>query len=56
MDGLLVGRRDESIVVYCVVVSGLVFVVSPQKFLVVVEQDSPRVKAGLLQLNPTLPS
>ena len=39
---------------YCVVISGLVFVVSPQKFLVVVEQDSHRVKAGLLQLNSTL--
>ena len=40
---------------YCVVISGLVFVVSPQKFLVVVEQDSHRVKAGLLQLNSTTP-
>ena len=37
MDGLLVGRRDESIVVYCVVISGLVYVVSPPEFLVVVE-------------------
>ena len=36
------------------VISGLVYVVSPPKFLVVVEQDSHRVKAGLLQLNPTL--
>ena len=40
---------------YCVVISGLVYVVSPQEFLVVVEQDSHRVKAGLLQPNPTLP-
>ena len=40
---------------YCVVISGLAYVVSPQEFLVVVEQDSHRVKAGLLQLNPTLP-
>ena len=40
---------------YCVVISGLVYVVSPPEFLVVVEQDSHRVKAGLLQLNPTLP-
>ena len=40
---------------YCVVISGLVYVVSPQEFLVVVEQDSHRVKAGLLQLNPTIP-
>ena len=40
---------------YCVVISGLVYVVSPLEFLVVVEQDSHRVKAGLLQLNPTLP-
>ena len=48
------GDGDESIVVYCVVISGLVYVVSPQEFLVVVEQDSHRVKAGLLQLNPTL--
>ena len=39
---------------YCVVISGLVYVVSPPEFLVVVEQDSHRVKAGLLQLNPTL--
>ena len=39
---------------YCLVISGLVYVVSPQEFLVVVEQDSHRVKAGLLQLNPTL--
>ena len=30
------------------------YVVSPPEFLVVVEQDSHRVKAGLLQLNPTL--
>ena len=37
---------------YCVVISGLVYVVSPQEFLVVVEQDSHRVKAGLLQLTP----
>ena len=41
--------------VYCVVISGLVYVVSPPEFLVVVEQDSHRVKAGLLQLNSTLP-
>ena len=40
---------------YCVVISGLVYVVSPPEFLVVVEQDSHRVKAGLLQLNPTIP-
>ena len=40
---------------YCVVISGLVYVVSPPEFLVVVEQDSHRVKAGLLQLNPTYP-
>ena len=36
------------------VISGLVYVVSPPEFLVVVEQDSHRVKAGLLQLNPSL--
>ena len=40
---------------YCMVISGLVFIVSQQKFLVVVEQDSHRVKAGLLQLTPTTP-
>ena len=40
---------------YCVVISGLECVVSPPEFLVVVEQDSHRVKAGLLQLNPTTP-
>ena len=50
------GDGDESIVVYRVVISGLVYVVSPPEFLVVVEQDSHRVKAGLLQLSPTLPS
>ena len=54
MDGLLVGRRNGSMVVYCMVISGLVYVVSPQEFLVVVEQVSHRVKAGLLQLNSTL--
>ena len=37
------------------VISGLVYVVSPQEFLVVVEQDSHRVKARLLQLNSTTP-
>ena len=37
------------------VISGLVFVVSPQEFLVVVEHDSHRVKAGLLQLNSSTP-
>ena len=36
------------------VISGLVCAISPQEVLVVVEQDSHRVKAGLLQLNPTL--
>ena len=40
---------------YCVVISGLVYVVSPPEFLVVVEQDSHRVKVGLLQLNPHYP-
>ena len=40
---------------YCVVISGLVCAISPQEFLVVVEQDSHRVKAGLLKLNPTIP-
>ena len=37
------------------VISGLVCAISPQEVLVVVEQDSHRVKAGLRQLNPTLP-
>ena len=37
------------------VISGLVCAISPQEVLVVVEQDSHRVKAGLLPLNPTIP-
>ena len=54
MDGVLVGTRER---IHSGVLVGeyVDSCAPPQKLLAVVVQDSHRVKAGLLQLNPTTP-
>ena len=55
MDGVLVGRRER---IHSGVLVGeyVDSCAPPQKsYIAVVVQDSHRVKAGLLQLNPTIP-
>ena len=55
MDGALVGRRERihsGVLIWGI--CGLVCATS-KSYIAVVVQDSHRVKAGLLQLNPTTP-
>ena len=55
MDGTLIGRRERihsGVLIWRI--CGLVCATS-KELLAVVVQDSHRVKAGLLQLNPTIP-
>ena len=55
MDGVLIGRRER--IHSGVLIWGLCGLVcaTSKELLAVVDQDSHRVKAGLLQLNPTTP-
>ena len=55
MDGVIVGRRER--IHSGVLIGEYVDSCAPpqKKLLAVVVQNSHRVKAGLLQLNPTIP-